>query len=141
VKPLSLPYKHLPNSSDGYATTAMLNVQVARPEPRSPRTKRFEAIIDSGASRCLFHSDFAVVLGIDLTKCTREVTQGIGGNEDVYLHEITLFIPGGPVSITAGFKHNFPIAGLLGMAGFFDHFKVTFDPTSDCCILERLYKA
>ena len=52
-----------------------------------------------------------------------------------------LYIPGGPVTIKAGFKDNLPIAGLLGMSGFFEHFNVTFDPRGQVCILERVYKA
>lgn len=119
----------------------MLNVQIALPQANAPRTKRFEAVIDSGASRCIFHSDFAKFLGIELNRCPTEPTLGIGGSENTYLHDLTLYIPGGPVTITAGFKDNLPIAGLLGMTGFFEHFKVTFDGGGQCFTLERLFKA
>lgn len=119
----------------------MLNVQVALPAPNSPRTKRFEVVIDSGASRCLFHSDLATFLGIDTTKCPVEPTQGIRGTENAYLHDLMLYIPGGPVTIKAGFKEHLPVAGLLGMNGFFEHFKVLFDGGGQCCELERIFKA
>ena len=33
--------------------------------------------------------------------------------------------------IDAAFAKTLPIAGLLGRVGFFEHFKITFDPTSD----------
>jgi hypothetical protein len=32
----------------------MLNIQLALPDPKSPRTKRIEVVLDSGATRCLF---------------------------------------------------------------------------------------
>ncbi len=119
----------------------MLNVQIALPAPNAPRTKRFEAVIDSGASRCLFHSDFAKHLGIDVAKCPIEITQGIGGDESTYLHDLTLYVPGGPVIATCGLKDKLPVAGLLGMVGFFEHFNITFDAVGQFCILERIYRA
>lgn len=64
---------------------------------------------------------------------------GIGGSESVYLREVLLYIPGGPVVITAGFKKGLPLAGLLGMNGFFEHFRVTFDTVSKVCELERSF--
>jgi hypothetical protein len=68
------------------------------------------------------------------------VTQGIGGYEDTFLHELMLYVPGGPMVITAGFKERLPVAGLLGMAGFFEHFNITFNAAGQFCTLERLYK-
>ena len=121
--------------------SAALNVQIALPEPNSPRTKRIEAVIDSGASRCIFHADFARHLGIDLTPCPVEVTLGIGGTENLYLHDLTLYIPGGVVTVKAGFKEGLPVAGVLGMMGFFEHFRVMFDGAAQACTLERIYKA
>jgi hypothetical protein len=72
---------------------AALNVQIAAITPNSPRTKRFEAIIDSGATRCLFHSDIGRHLGIDLSSGVREITNGIGGPEEVWLHDVNLYTP------------------------------------------------
>lgn len=118
---------------------AMMNVQIALTVPNAPRTKRFEALIDSGASRCMFHAGFAVFLGIDLESGIREVTNGIGGKEDVWLHDVFLYIPGGPVKIKAGFKENLPVAGLLGTSGFFEHFNITFEAYAKQCVLERIY--
>ena len=123
-----------------YLYAVMLDVQIALPSPAAPRTKRFEAIIDSGATRTLFHSDFLSHLGLDLAAGELEITQGIGGSEHTYLHEITLYIPGGPVRIKAGFKDRLPIAGLLGMNGFFEFFKVTFDPEAKICDIDRIYR-
>jgi hypothetical protein len=110
------------------------------PSANAPRTKRFEAIIDSGATRSLFHSDFASHLGLDLRLGEREITQGIGGSESIYLHEVSLYVPGGPVNIKAGFKDKLPVAGLLGMRGFFEFFKVSFDPDAKIRELDRIYR-
>lgn len=47
------------------------------------------------------------------------------------------------VRIEAGFTDKLPVAGLLGMSGFFEHFKITFDPSAipPGFELERIYKA
>lgn len=113
-------------------------MQIASAGPDSLRTKRFEALIDSGATRCLFHADIASSIGIDLRSGVREITNGIGGQEETWVHDLTLYIPGGPVQIRASFKENLPIAGLLGTNGFFEHFNITFEAQAKRCILDRL---
>jgi hypothetical protein len=67
----------------------------------------------------------------------RGPSNGIGGAEETWLHDITLYIPGGPVQITAGFKQHLAVAGLLGMGGFFEFFKITFDSAAKECTLQR----
>ena len=47
---------------------AVLPVQISLPGANTPRTKRIEAIIDSGAGRCLFHANFAEAIGLELKK-------------------------------------------------------------------------
>jgi hypothetical protein len=69
------------------------------------------------------------------------VVIGIGGEEEVWFHDVILFIPGGPVRVQAGFQESLPIAGLLGMSGFFEHFRMTFASASRQCELERLFKS
>jgi hypothetical protein len=118
---------------------AALNVQIAAVATNSPRTKRFESIIDSGATRCLFHSDIGRHIGIDIASGAREITNGIGGPEEVWLHDVNLYIPGGMVKIKAGFKDNLPLSGLLGTSGFFEHFTITFEGDTKQCVLDRIY--
>jgi len=139
-----IPYKIYPDAfgpPDAHLYSAMLNVQIALLSANAPRTKRFEAIIDSGATRTLFHADFLRYLGVNLTAGEPEIIQGIGGRESTYLHEIALYIPGGAVKIKAAFKDGLPVAGLLGMQGFFEFFKVSFDPEARACEIERVYRA
>jgi hypothetical protein len=141
---LKIPYKIYPDAfgpPDAHLYSAMLSVQIALSSANAPRTRRFEAVIDSGATRTLFHADFLSHLGVDLAAGEVEITQGIGGRERTYLHEIALYIPGGPVKIKAAFKDGLPVAGLLGMQGFFEFFKVSFDPDARACELDRVYRA
>ena len=138
---LKLPYKKFPLHGGGFSYSATLNVNIALPAKNAPRTKRFEAVIDSGASRCLFHGSIGRFIGLDIEKGPVEDTLGIAGSSKTHLHEISLYLPGGIVNVTAGFSDDLPIAGLLGMNGFFDHFKVVFDPTAQRCEIERMFLA
>jgi hypothetical protein len=135
---VKIDYRIYPDNFGSYIYSAALDVSLALPVAHAPRTKRFEAIIDSGATRCMFHADIGRFLGLDIKTGQRERTQGIGGSEETWIHQIFLYLPGGPVSIYAAFKENLPLAGLLGMNGFFEHFTVAFDPVSLACNLERL---
>jgi hypothetical protein len=76
-----------------------------------------------------------------MEKGQKVMTNGIAGPTALYLHDISLYVPGGIVPVRAGFSEELPLAGLLGMAGFFEHFKITFDPTALCVELERLHRA
>ncbi|MGD0735820.1 MAG: hypothetical protein ABR976_11765 [Terracidiphilus sp.] len=138
---MKIPYSVYPDRYGSHVYSVRLNVSIALSEPGAPRTKRFEAIIDSGATRCMFHSNIGRFLGLDIESGEKEITQGIGGLTDAYLHDITLYIPGGPVTIKAAFKQDLPIAALLGMNGFFEHFVVTFNQQALTCDLERIYQA
>lgn len=66
---------------------------------------------------------------------------GISGPTKTYMHDIHLYLPGGIVSTKVGFSDKLPVPGLLGMSGFFEHFKVTFDSTACRCELERIFHA
>jgi hypothetical protein len=100
----------------------MLNIRIGLPSQQSPRSKPFQALIDSGATRTLFHSDLALSLGLDLKSGQVEAMHGIGGRETTYLHRVNLFVPGGPFEVTAGFKEDLPIADILGMQWTCPHF-------------------
>ena len=140
---LKIPYRKYPapNAPSGFCYAASVPVNIGLPAKNAPRSKRFDAIIDSGASACLFHASIGRAIGLDIEKGTKDRALGITGAEDIFLHEITLYIPGGPIKTVAGFSDSLSIAGLLGMAGFFEHFKIVFDPTALQVELERLYHA
>ena len=139
----SVPYKKFPDPSvsGGVSYYAAIAVGISSPGKNSPRSKRFEAIIDSGASNCIFHSNLGTAIGLDVPKGEPLRTLGVAGPTSVYLHDIFLYVPDGVLAIRAGFSSELPIAGLLGMNGFFDSFRITFDPTVRACTLERLHPA
>lgn len=138
---VKIPYKEFPLTPTEVVYSAVLNVQIARPEKNSPRSKRFETIIDSGASRCLFHSAIAKSIGIEVEKGELEETIGISGSSNrTYLHHVQLITPAGAVIVKASFSPHLPIAGLLGMAGFFENFKVIFDPAFRQCEIEQVHQ-
>lgn len=109
-----------------------------------PTTRFFEALVDSGAADCMFPEDVAGAIGIkDITTGKKDERTGIGGRQDVWLHPIILYVGEHALSIQAAFSRTLPVGGILGMQGFFEHFKVTFDPTSEPpgLDLERVHKA
>ena len=138
---LKIPYTNASDGKGGFGYYAAVPVNIALPTKNAPRSKRFEAIIDSGASRCIFHAEIGKAIGLDVPKGEVETTLGIAGPTNTYLHDVSLYAPGGIIAIRAGFSADLPVVGVLGISGFFDFFKITFDPTLLRCELERIYKA
>lgn len=140
---LKLPYRKYPDGQAraGFIYAATVPVNISLPAKNSPRSKRFEAIIDSGASQCIFHASIGRAIGLEIEKGEKVFTNGVQGPAQLYLHDISLYAPGGIISTRAGFSDDLPIAGLLGMEGFFQSFKITFDPTALRVELDRLYIA
>ncbi len=135
-----VPYRAFPDNAGDFLYCVFLNVQFSLPLARTAPVDRYECIIDSGATNCLFHADIAKRLGLDPKSGVLQWTNGIGGLEETWLHDVMLHLPGGPVRVTAGFKENLSVAGLLGMRGFFEHFHVRFDSDLKECLLERVYR-
>lgn len=97
--------------------------------------------MDTGAHQCLFHSELGKAIGLKIDSGEKSETIGVNGDRtEVYLHSISLHVPGGHIlKIRAGFTPKLPLIGLLGMTGFFDHFTVTFDPKTNEFELQRFY--
>ena len=89
--------------------------------------------MDTGASKCIFHSSIGRGIGFEIEKGEEDQTVGISGRPTtIFLHDVSLYIPGGHVfKIRAGFTEELPMAGILGRKGFFEHFKVLFDPSGN----------
>jgi hypothetical protein len=139
---LKFPYKQFPRSKGGYVYHAVLDVYIALPEPRAPRSKKIEAFIDSGASRTIFHASIGRALGFQIEKGELEEPLGITGKPSkTYIHDIALYVPGGVIQIRGAFSEDLPVAGILGMEGFFEHFKLTFDSAARQIVLERIFHA
>jgi hypothetical protein len=89
---LKVPYQKYPDPQaiDGFFYAAAIPVSIGLPAKNSPRSKRFEAIIDSGASQCIFHASIGRAIGLDIEKGRSATTQGIAGPVKLYLHDISL---------------------------------------------------
>lgn len=139
---MKIPYKEAPNAKGEVCYYAALNVYIALPGEHAPRSKRIEAIVDSGAARTIFYASIGRALGFEIENGELEEPIGITGQTSkTYLHDIARYAPGGVIQTRAGFSNELPVAGILGMKGFFDHFRITFDPADRHIELERIYQA
>jgi len=89
-----------------------------------------DALIDSGADRCLFNDQIGREIGLDLEKGEKEIFSGIeGGQIGAYLHKIQLKIIGieKRIEIIAGFSDAPGVFAILGQDGFFDAFRIKFE--------------
>ncbi len=88
------------------------------------------ALIDSGASICLFDGKVARAIGIKVESGRPSETEGIGQEIiRVYHHPVRLYIMADVLDIVAAFSDELSATALLGRRGFFDHYRVTFDPS------------
>jgi hypothetical protein len=81
---LKTPYKKYP-ARGGFYYAAAIPVDISLPAKGSVRSKRFDAIIDSGAAGCLFHAAIGRAIGLDIENGQLEYTQGVAGQSKVYL--------------------------------------------------------
>lgn len=87
-----------------------------------------DCLVDSGAVDCMFHTDFADELGIDLRGLEEREYYGIDGKVMIgRIAPVSIQIAGlrDPVRIEVAFVEENQIP-LLGQAGFFDRFEVRF---------------
>ncbi len=98
---------------------------------RNPRTREsieYEALVDSGADRCVFPSEIGEMIGIDIEAGDREFISGAvsGETRPLYLHPVEITPMGDGASrkllLHAGFMTDLSDSGhgLLGHHGFFD---------------------
>ena len=103
--------------------------------------KEFEidALVDSGASSCLFAGMLGVGLGLDVQKGPSQKIYGLGkGEVTAYFHKITLQIGDVVWNEYVGFCfENFRVDGLLGQKGFFSSFRVIFDYAAGCVVIHK----
>lgn len=90
---------------------------------------RVEALIDSGADFCVFHSEIAEILRIPWKKGDAHKFIGVTGeNGYVYFHSLKLKIGKWIKTIQAGFTDDLSEQsyGILGQEDFFEFFNVIF---------------
>jgi hypothetical protein len=129
---LIFPCKDYPDQKGQADWCAALKLRISNPAKHSPPSRPFEAIVDTGASRCIFHSQIGRSLGFDIEKGEEEGTVGVSGQiTKLYLHKVSIYVMGGIITVTAGFSDDIPLAGLLGRRGFLDHFKFSYDHSTN----------
>lgn len=92
------------------------------------QTITFDGLIDSGADECTFPGWIAKILGHNLHKGNPKIFSGIGGSVLSYLHKTHMWINGNEFTVDVYYSHEWDDMpfGLLGQAGFFVHFDISF---------------
>ncbi len=88
-----------------------------------------QAYVDSGASWSVFHLDVAQLVGVSLKRAKRRtVSLGNGATLPIYLHPIKVRFAGQAFTVPAGFSDALTVGfNLIGRAGFFDRFQMSFN--------------
>ena len=100
------------------------------------------ALLDSGADISAIPKNFADTLGLDLSG-EKSPEFGIGGTVDAIDTTMSINVSKGhenynfriPVKVILG-QYDFPM--LLGRAGFFDRFRITFDQDQEKISLKKV---
>jgi hypothetical protein len=88
-----------------------------------------DCLVDSGAADCIFGTEVAEVLGIDLDRAAETQYVGIAGEGLTgRVHPVKLRVQGfsGWIEVEAGFIEVDQIP-ILGQSGFFDNYEVRFE--------------
>jgi hypothetical protein len=89
-----------------------------------------EALIDSGANRCFCQREIGEVLGVPLSSCQKESVSGIGGMDDVFIHNLMIDIEHGayklPVEVGLGRFNFHGFSFILGQKDFFENIDILF---------------
>lgn len=140
VFPISKPQPGFRNERESWIPVLNVSLIIGH----SP-TRKFEAIVDSGSPSCLFHADIGKAHGLKVEEGDEGPLGGvIGGAKGlVYYHRVKLNVASQIIPISAGFSAQLSVAAILGRHGFFEHFKVVFDPSSipPGLTIERIYRA
>ena len=113
------------NPSKPHFRRSVFDVELIGPS----NTIKTIAIVDSGADNCLFNIEYAKVIGVDITKCDKEITIGVEGEgKDVFMTNLEIQVKDlDKIKIPVGFIDSKSVIGLLGQSGFFDQYKIKFE--------------
>lgn len=138
---MKFPYQERPrNPSDAFPNVT------SRAVPIIPVTLSFgdrsitlDALVDSGADNCIFPGMLGVGLGIDVNRGPRQNIFGLGGRViEARFHRVKLSMGSMQCEVYAGFTFDtIGMSGLLGQRGFLDHFRVVFDRSENCVMVNR----
>ena len=106
---------------------------------RGDRTISVKALVDSGASFCIFHHEVAEYLGLKIERGRKVSLTGIGGRIFGYLHNVTVNAGGQRFECKIVFSRKFKISfNLLGRDNFFAPFKVSFIESQKKVVIESV---
>lgn len=98
-----------------------------------------DALVDSGADNCIFPGMLGVALGIDVHNGPKQLISGLGARIiEARFHNVLLRVGNVEIKVYAGFTFDtIGTTGLLGQRGFFDNFRVVFDRSDNCVIVNK----
>ena len=92
------------------------------------KARNTSALVDSGATISIFRTEIAVRLGIVIERGEETIMGGVGGRIKGYLHTVSIVAAEKKFSCPVIFSYEYLVSfNLLGRAGFFENFRVTFD--------------
>ena len=97
-------------------------------------TPTIHAVVDSGSPYCLFRTEIADFLKIDLTNAPKSSIGGVigGPRDDLYFHRLRMQVESNwTFEVLGGFMKKLSVPIILGRKGFFDRFQVTFDQSKN----------
>jgi hypothetical protein len=136
---LNFKYKEVANPQGAKKKRPMVPITLSNGE------ESFEilALLDSGADSSAIPQEMAEVLGLDLTG-KKDKSYGIGGMVDSINSRVNVTIQKGhehytmTVEVKVILKDDLQIPPLLGRAGFFDEFEITFNDHKKKIALKKL---
>ncbi len=97
-------------------------------------SKKFDALLDSGADYSMFNVEIAELLGIDLSDAKSAKFTGISGHINGFrIEKVKIKVDGiaEQVEIPVCFVDSPTVSLLLGQAGFFDLHRIKFEKDHD----------
>jgi hypothetical protein len=94
---------------------------------------QYDVLVDSGADVCIFDSEIAELIGINVTSGRVDTFGGVTGvSKASYIHEVEMEVGGWPYKAEVSFAPGISRFGhgIVGQKGFFEFFKVGFDYTA-----------
>ena len=101
-------------------------IPIAVRNPKTKKSTRYYGLIDSGSDTCIFSSEIADVIGIDVKSGREQPIGGVveGQRRSMYFHTVEVEIAGWTHSCEVAFMPDLAKNGhgLLGRNGFFNRF-------------------
>jgi hypothetical protein len=121
-----------PDSSKTWIKRPVLQIEIFGPK----ESKKFNALIDSGADCSLFNIQVAKALGFDLTRAKESSVVGVGGTKPLFTYlfenvEVKIECFDKKIKIPVNFIDSDSVGLLLGEEGFFDQHRIKFEKDHD----------